>query len=1175
MFLVGSLLSKALIAQLNHAEKQIEWIRSQGGFFSPKIEFQLLDKNDPSSPMGIFALEDLSKKETLMVIPQSCLLTSGGSFKTCDTARNLVKQRLLKNTSKFAPYVDYVFDPKHKGHLPSSWSQAGKSLIQKIIGEEMPPYDVAGISFEEECGGSGEALEEEAYLIVMRRSWDDLLVPVFDMVNHRNGRWYNIDSNSAHDGTDITVFASRDVKAGEQLYLSYNECVDCDYTVDYALRYTLPDILKDYGFVEQYPRRWRFETNKRALVFELDQDPVTNELQLTWLSKKPTKYHIRFLHGHLNRLKDLEDYVNEQASQLDSSHERYVSLEYYEALKTALEYALLNAFEENVQQECPADSEACVAYDELDSVPEEMEFNHDACDLQRILEEEYDPFYELIDFVQSFYQKIQFDYSEEKNDTCLYLNGGLHACTSFRAHYHEVFVHYPARFVNEVKRVAFLGGGDNMIVHEIMKYPSLELVVGLELDQQVVRGSFKNLGTQPYFDDERLQWWFGDASKSLLLLPEEYYGSFDVVYVDIENNVMDILKVTDELGFMDAAMLLLKPDGVIARNQDWDFATADPFTDYTVDLFYVDVPIYCQQGIVIGSKTVDFLTQTPKDHGVDTVYLKRVNDVDDRFEMWYNYRKSNHTNKFCMKAGSEGKKLLTEELKRSLGILMVVEAEDVAVSLDSPSSVQASLSTALKNAGLMERSVKVSPWNEKGYEIVVMLQEGYLVTRTLPKHKYCAFDLMLWSNTDKHEEAKAQLVKAVGSKSVSSYRIITGGMFGISDDDSNVGPSVSESCDDRTMGCLVQETQAEPSNISTILTQSLSLFQDTNASVLVLCGEKSSPCNSLDVLDEKEPAVKVSPIWACPTLESEVDASQPMNVCERDTQRHLEELDYKISGIVIDAQAPRVMGQILHKVLSGNKLRRKLLTDKYIVLSISPSDGSVWRRAFLDRFRTEFARFDPAYRAELLLNNLEYEVFSSGDTSFFSHLMEVTSTIKDMTGISPNIQTIKNGVNNYVADFKPTKIFSHHDYDFSASLKQWSSQQPLSEQSVLQFKVDKESESYPLSAKTVKEALQNALLKMANSSDHHFLDVQLYENVGDGCLIVGFSSTGSAILTWDGKEYISVNLLSNQSHETFLKVFTKNIALTLTAWDEMPRGIGRVVNFQEDLGSRDEPPHWA
>ena len=53
-------------------------------------------------------------------------------------------------------------------------------------------------------------------------------------------------------------------------------------------------------------------------------------------------------------------------------------------------------------------------------------------------------------------------------------------------------------------------------------------------------------GTQPHFDDPRVEWWFGDASKSLLMLPEEYFGSFDLVLVDLSETLMSNT-VTQEL----------------------------------------------------------------------------------------------------------------------------------------------------------------------------------------------------------------------------------------------------------------------------------------------------------------------------------------------------------------------------------------------------------------------------------------------------------------------------------------------------------------------------------------------------------------------------------------------------------------------------------------------------
>jgi spermidine synthase len=105
-----------------------------------------------------------------------------------------------------------------------------------------------------------------------------------------------------------------------------------------------------------------------------------------------------------------------------------------------------------------------------------------------------------------------------------------------------------------------------MFLQEILKYPSLELAVGLELDQKVVRGAFKYFGTQPHWDNEKVQWWFGDASKSLLMLPEDYFGSFDVVLVDLSDTLLS-LSVTKEMDIIGALSLLLRPDGVFAMNE--------------------------------------------------------------------------------------------------------------------------------------------------------------------------------------------------------------------------------------------------------------------------------------------------------------------------------------------------------------------------------------------------------------------------------------------------------------------------------------------------------------------------------------------------------------------------------------------------------------------------------
>ena len=49
------------------------------------------------------------------------------------------------------------------------------------------------------------------------------------------------------------------------------------------------------------------------------------------------------------------------------------------------------------------------------------------------------------------------------------------------------------------------------------------------------------------------------------LFAEEYFGSFDMVLVDLSETVMSF-KVTQGLDIMEALTLLLKPDGIFVKN---------------------------------------------------------------------------------------------------------------------------------------------------------------------------------------------------------------------------------------------------------------------------------------------------------------------------------------------------------------------------------------------------------------------------------------------------------------------------------------------------------------------------------------------------------------------------------------------------------------------------------
>ena len=87
----------------------------------------------------------------------------------------------------------------------------------------------------------------------------------------------------------------------------------------------------------------------------------------------------------------------------------------------------------------------------------------------------------------------------------------------------------------------------------------------------------------------QVEWWYGDAIKSILMLPQEYYRSFDLIIVDLETAVIDVLHGAAGLNIVDAALLFLAPNGVIARNHCMDFNSPHRFTKYSFDIYNVDM----------------------------------------------------------------------------------------------------------------------------------------------------------------------------------------------------------------------------------------------------------------------------------------------------------------------------------------------------------------------------------------------------------------------------------------------------------------------------------------------------------------------------------------------------------------------------------------------------------
>ena len=137
--------------------------------------------------------------------------------------------------------------------------------------------------------------------------------------------------------------------------------------------------------------------------------------------------------------------------------------------------------------------------------------------------------------------------------------------------YHEMIVHVPMAVHPNVKKVLVIGAGDGGAIRELARYPEIEHIDLVEIDEQVIQVSRQFLPrTSCKLDDERVHIYYEDGLRFVRSREDEY----DLIIVDS----------TDPFGpgeglftkeFYGNCYKALKEDGIMVNQHESPFYEAD------------------------------------------------------------------------------------------------------------------------------------------------------------------------------------------------------------------------------------------------------------------------------------------------------------------------------------------------------------------------------------------------------------------------------------------------------------------------------------------------------------------------------------------------------------------------------------------------------------------------
>ena len=209
----------------------------------------------------------------------------------------------------------------------------------------------------------------------------------------------------------------------------------------------------------------------------------------------------------------------------------------------------------------------------------------------------------------SAYQRVVVTAS--KAGVRLFLNGNLQFHSRDEYRYHEALVHPAMSAHGAPRRVLVVGGGDGMVVREVLKYPSVEQVTLVELDPHMTRLFAEQPLLRQLNHDALRSPKLSIVNQDAFAWLEAHPGSFDVIVVDFPdptNFSIGKLYTTSFYALIDQHLsasgyaVVQTTSPLIARRSYWTVAATLEAAGLSTTPYHAHVPSFGEWGFILASR---------------------------------------------------------------------------------------------------------------------------------------------------------------------------------------------------------------------------------------------------------------------------------------------------------------------------------------------------------------------------------------------------------------------------------------------------------------------------------------------------------------------------------------------------------------------------------------------